>query len=232
MTGTTAIRRHYDCRLIAPQRALTLLTWLAVLTSAFAQAQPVESSTPEPFSPSARWANYLQRTYGPARLGFLAAETLLDHELRQPTCWDTSANSYGQRYARAFDRRLIRNTADLATGILTGEDLRYKNSRSHSVHERIWNALQSSVTAQLPDGRRRPAYTRFFGSAVTEISTAHWTGQPIRTGWVFQAVGWSVLDQMETNLVDEFGPDIRRITERLWKGATRRRTAAARPLVN
>jgi hypothetical protein len=88
---------------------------------------------------------------------------------------------------------------------------------------RIWHALQYSVTAQMPDGRRRPAYTRFFASTVAEVSTTHWTGQPIQPAWAFQSLGWSALDQAETNLLDEFSPDIRRLAGRLWKMAEHRR---------
>jgi len=68
----------------------------------------------------------------------------------------------------------------------------------------------------MPDGRRRPAYTLFFSNAVAEIATAHWTGQPIRTRWAFQSVGWSALAKFETHVLDEFGPDIRRVTKRFW----------------
>jgi hypothetical protein len=205
------------------QIALALLLGLIEPISGVAQTRAVEPSTSESFTLSARWSLYLHRTFGPSRAGLLAAEIAVDQFLREPHCWDTSAGSYAQRYARAFDRRLIRNTAEFAAGMVTGEDLRYKSSHSHSTQGRIWHALESSVMAQMPDGRKRPAYTRFFASTVAEMSTTHWTGQRIHTGWAFQSVGWSALDQAETNLLDEFGPDIRRIAGRLWKRAERRR---------
>ena len=204
---------------MAPQIALTLLLGLTEVFSGVAQAQSVEPSTTAPFTSSERWSAYLHRTFAPSRTGILAVETAFDQLQRQPHCWDNSAGSYAQRYARAFDRRLIKNTAEFAAGLLTGEDLRYQRSHSRSMHGRVWHALQSSVTAQMPDGSRRPAYTRFFASAVTEMSTTHWTGQPIRTAWGFESVGWSALDQAQTNLLDEFGPDFRRIAGRLWKKA-------------
>lgn len=203
---------------MTPQIGLAPLLGLFAL-SGVAHAQSIAASTDEPFTPSARWSYYLRRTFGPDRLGYLAAETAFDHLLRDPSCWDASAGSYGQRYARAFDRRLIRNTAELTAGMLTGEDLRYRRSRSGSFRRRILHSVQSAVTARMPDGRTRPAYTRFFASATAELSTAHWTGQPIRPEWAFQAVGWSALDQIQTNLLDEFGPDLRRIARRLWKQA-------------
>jgi hypothetical protein len=116
---------------------------------------------------------------------------------------------------------LIKNTTELATGILTGEDLRYRKSRSQSIRGRVWNAVRGSVMARMPDGTEQPAYTRFFANAATELSTAHWVGQSIRTPWLFQSLGWSALDQVETNLMDEFSPDIRRIATRLWDVARR-----------
>jgi hypothetical protein len=201
---------------------LALLLSLIGASSAVAQAQPVEPPTSGPLTPSARWALYLHRTFGPTRLAVLAAETAVDHGFGEPRCWDASAGAYAQRYARVFDRRLIRNTTELATGILTGEDLRYRKSRSRSIQGRAWSAIRASMVARMPDGRERPAYSRFFASAATELSTAHWTGQPIRTQWVLRSVGWSAVDQAETNLLDEFSPDIRRIATSLWHRARNR----------
>src|SRR4051795_3305104 len=131
---------------------------LSVVGASLGSAQELA----EPFTASARWSQYLRRTYGPARLGFLAADTALDQALRDPHCWDSSASSYGRRYARAFERRVIKNSAELAVGLVTGEDLRYRRSQSLSIHGRAWNALRSSVTARMPDGTKRPAYSRFF----------------------------------------------------------------------
>ena len=88
---------------------------------------------------------------------------------------------------RAFERRIVRNSAELATGILTGEDLRYRPSRSPSVQGRLWNAVRSSVTAQMPDGTRRPAYTRFF--AIELANVVHGVAGP---GIRFGRSGWEV----------------------------------------
>jgi hypothetical protein len=171
----------------------------------------------EPFTPATRWSHYLHRTYGPVRLGLLAADTAVDQALRQPACWDSTAGSYGRRYARAFERRVIRNSAELAAGLVTGEDLRYRRSRSSSIHGRAWNAMRASVTAHMPDGTERPAYTRFFASELVNVSTAHWTRQRIQPGWLLQSLAWTALDQTQTNLLDEFGPDLRRFGMRIWK---------------
>jgi hypothetical protein len=197
---------------------------LALLLSliGIARAQSSDSLTSGSFTPSERWSQYLHRTFGPTRLGVLAAETAVDHGFGEPRCWDDSAGSYAQRYARVFDRRLIRNTAELAMGVLTGEDLRYRRSRSQSFRGRVWNAVRASVVARMPNGRERPAYSRFFASATTELSTAHWVGQPVGAPWLFQSLGWSALDQVQTNLLDEFSPDIRRVAGSLWRGARRR----------
>jgi hypothetical protein len=194
-------------------RMWTLLLSIAGASPVFAQ-QP-----PEPFTPAARWAHYTHRTFGPVRLGLLAADTGLAHVLHDPKCWDSGAGSYGRRYGRAFERRIIRNTTELAAGIVSGEDLRYRASQSLPFGRRIWSAVRGSVTAQMGDGTRRPAYTRFIAGAVAEVSTAGWTGQRIEAGWLVQSMGWSTLDQIQTNLLDEFGPDLRRFGARIWKRA-------------
>jgi hypothetical protein len=150
-------------------------------------------------------------------MGFLAADIAVDQALREPHCWDSSASSYGRRYARAFERRVIKNSAELAAGLLTGEDLRYRRSQSSSIHGRVWNALRSSVTAQMPDGTKRPAYSRFFAAELTNVTTTHWTRQRISAEWLSRSLAWSAIDQAETNLLDEFGPDMRRFGQRIWK---------------
>jgi hypothetical protein len=152
-------------------------------------------------------------------MGLLALDTGIAHLLHDPKCWDSGITSYGRRYTRAFERRIIRNSTELAAGVITGEDLRYRRSGSPAFHRRIWNAVRGSVTAQMPDGTRRPAYTRFFATAVAEVSAVPWTGQPIQAGWLFQSIGWSALDQIQTNLLDEFSPDLRRFGARIWKRA-------------
>src|SRR5215475_13541588 len=115
---------------MATQVALALL-FLIGLSMRVAQAQFVAPAE-ESFTLQARWSHYLHRTFEPTRMAVLAAETAVDHGYREPRCWDDSGGAYAQRYARAFDRRLIRNTAEFATGLLTGEDLRYRRSRSQS----------------------------------------------------------------------------------------------------
>jgi hypothetical protein len=199
-------------------RGIELALALSVIAGASGFAQPLA----EEFTASARWSHYLHRTFGPVRLGLLAADTAIDHAFHEPACWDYAADSYGRRYARTFERRVIRNTAELAGGLLTGEDLRYRRSHSGAMSKRIWNAVRASVTAQMPDGSKRPAYTRFFAGTAAEVATANWTGQRIEPRWLFQSVAWSTLDQVQTNLLDEFGPDLRRIGTRIWKRARRK----------
>jgi hypothetical protein len=169
------------------------------------------------FTPSERWARYVRRTYSMSRLGLLATDTALDHALREPACWDRTVSSYGQRYARAFQRRVVRNTAELGFGLLTREDLRYRRSRSASVSGRFWNGVTQAFVARMPDGTERPAYARFAAAAAAQSSTAHWTGRPVQPEWLAESLAWAVLDQVQTNLLDEFGPDFRRIGRRMWK---------------
>ena len=138
----------------------------------------------EPFTPSQRWQHYVHRTYNAPRLGLLAAESAVDHALREPACWDRAGSSYVQRYMRAIDRRVIRNTAELGVRTLTGEDLRYVRSRSVRPSSRVWYAVRSAFQARMPDGAVRPAYTRFFSAAVAEASTAHWIGQTVQPRWM------------------------------------------------
>lgn len=170
-----------------------------------------------PYTPSQRLQRYLRRTYSVSRLGLLATDTALDHALREPACWDRGSSAYGLRYTRAFQRRVVRNTAELGFGLLTREDLRYRRSRSASLSGRLWNGVTQALLARMPDGSERPAYARFAAAAAAQSSIAHWTGRPVQPGWVAESVAWATLDQIQTNLLDEFGPDLRRIGGRLWR---------------
>lgn len=172
---------------------------------------------PEPFTPSQRWSSYLHRTFEPARMEFLALDTAIDQAFSDPACRHSVAASYGRRYARALQSRIVRNSAELATGLLTGEDLRYHPSESHSIRGRLWNALRSSVTAQMPDGTRRPSYTRLFSAELAQLSMVPWSRQPMRPERFLKSLTYSTLDQAQTNLLNEFGPDFRRIGISIWK---------------
>lgn len=189
-------------------------TFLLVLTPFLCPGQQVAET---PFTPADRWAHYLRRTYGPDRLGILMAETSFEHLLHDPEMWDRSATSLGRRFGVSLERRVIRNTAEMGAGLVTGEDLRYSRSQSEGLKRRMLHSAFSSVTARMPSGRRRPAYTRFFAAAVTEASTAHWRGRPISGGGLLESLGWSAIGQVQTNLLDEFAPDLRRVGRRLWR---------------
>ena len=188
---------------------------LSILGAALLGAQPQQLD--EPFTASARWAHYFHRTYSPSRMALLSLDTAVDHALRDPGCWGFTPDAYGRRYARAFERRVIRNSVELAGGLLTGEDLRYRPSGSHVFHVRVWHAVRSSVTAQMPDGSKRPAYTRFVAGTVANITTVNWTRQPVQPAWLAGSLGWSTLGQVQTNLLDEFSPELRRAGSRIWK---------------
>jgi hypothetical protein len=68
----------------------------------------------------------------------------------------------------------------------------------------------------MPNGSERPAYTRFASAAIAEVSTAHWTHQRIHSEWLLHAMGGSAFSQIQTNLLDEFSPDLRRFGARVW----------------
>jgi hypothetical protein len=188
-----------------------------VVLGLVAAAAAVAQTPAEPFTTSVRWSNYLQRTYSPERLAFLAVDSAIDNALRQPHCWDNSASSFGRRFGMSFERRIVKNTFELGAGIVTGQDLRYHPAHSRSFQSRVWNAVRASAMARTPSGAEQPAYTRFLAVAVMDISTANWTDRAIKGRWLARSVGWSVIDQAQTNLLDEFTPDLRRFGERVWR---------------
>ena len=207
------------CPLNGQEIASLAITTIPVAT--LAQQSGTITRLAQPFTPSQRWADYIHRTYSPRRLGLLAVETSMDHAFREPACWDRGAASYITRYSRAFDRRMIRNTAEFGFGFLTGEDLRYRPLLYGPLHGRVWHSVRSAFVARMPKGAERPAYTRFASATVAELSTAHWIGKRPEADWVAEALAWSALDQIQNNLLDEFGPDLRHFGGRLCKGLRR-----------
>ena len=205
------------CSLYGQEFAVSAAIAAVPVAAALAQRSSTTVGLTQPLTASQRWAYYIHRTYSPHRLGLLAAETAMDHALREPTCWDRGLASYVTRYARAFDRRLIRNTAEFGLGFLTGEDLRYQPLFSGPLHGRFWHSVRSAVVAGMSRGTEQPAYARFAAAALAEVSTAHWIGRPLEPGWVAETLGWGVLDQIQNNLLDEFGPDFRRFGRRVGK---------------
>ena len=210
-TRRLSVRTAWGITAPHPPIGLALLLSIAGAWSGTAQ------QLPEPFTPAERWALYLHRTYSPARMGFLAVDTAMDQMLSDHARWNSGANSYQRRYARALESRVIRNSAELAAGLLTGEDLRYRPSTSHSIPGRLWNAVRASVTAQMPDGTRRPSYTRFFANELASASMANWARRPIRPEWFVRSLTCSTLGQAQTNILDEFAPDLRRFGIHIWK---------------
>jgi hypothetical protein len=196
---------------------VTLAITTVPLAVGMAHHADTTAGSTQPFTPAERFAYYLHRTYGPHKLGVLAFETALDHALGQPACWDQGLGSYVTRYSRALDHRMIRNTAEFGAGLLTGADLRYKRLGSGPIQARVWNAVRSAFLARAAGDRQRPAYTRFAAATVAEVGTAHWTGQPIHAAWLAQALGWGALDQIQTNLLDEFSAEFRRIGGRMCR---------------
>jgi hypothetical protein len=102
--------------------------------------------------------------------------------------------------------------------LLTGEDLRYQRLGVGPLQARVWHAVRGAFVAHISGGRARPAYTRFAASTIAEVGTTHWTGQHITRAWLSQALAESALDQIETNLLDEFAPDLRGIGKALRRG--------------
>ncbi|HLK69955.1 MAG TPA: hypothetical protein VKU19_41285 [Bryobacteraceae bacterium] len=68
----------------------------------------------------------------------------------------------------------------------------------------------------MPDGTTGPAYTRFVAAELANVSTARSMRHVMQPGWVMRSLVSTALDQAQTNILNEFGPDLRRIPVRIW----------------
>ena len=170
-----------------------------------------------------RFRYYLHRTYtSRPRLAFLLADTGMGHAMNDPEAWGRQPRSFGVRLASNFGRRVVANSIEFALGAALQEDARYRSSPEQGLRKRIRHATVAAFTARLPDGKIRPAYSRFGATAGGVLISSTWHPRAASASDRLLAVGFGVLDKIPDNLLDEFSPDMRKVGRRAFKTIWRR----------
>ena len=165
-----------------------------------------------------RFRYYLHRTYtSRPRLAFLLADTGMGHALNDPEEWGRQPRSFGVRLASNFGRRVVANSIEFGLGAVLQEDARYRSSPEPGLRKRIRHATVTAFTARLPDGRIRPAYSRFGAIAGGVLISSRWHPGAASSSDLLLDVGFGVLDKIPSNLLDEFSPDMRRVGRKVFK---------------
>ncbi len=187
------------------------LCLLGVLATLYGQhTSPPVSGGPE-FGWSERFGYYLQRTYSWQRMGLLVIDTSFDHLLREPKYWARGPNDFSCRYAAGFGKRIARNSVELLAGAALHEDARFKPSGEQGFGRRVRYALKHALLATDGQGRQRPAYSRFAGSAGGILLVSAWSPRPLTPRQFLEDFGFGLTSHFENSLLTEFSPDMKRV---------------------
>jgi hypothetical protein len=160
---------------------------------------------------------YIFRTYtDPQKFGWLLIESAQATWLKDPHEWDRSPESYSYRVASGWGRRIVSNTAQFAFETALHEDSRYRPSGAQGVRKRILFAISHSVIAYKPDGSIGPAYGRMAAGVAAATASSTWHPRSIDAGPILSGVGQSAIDRACSNLLTEFGPDLKAFGRKSW----------------
>ena len=178
-----------------------------------APVQPLNANTYVAITPTQRVSWIVDGTVGPESLfiiGPLAAGW--NTAFNTPEEWGRGWSGFGKRYAQREADVAISNTIEAGLGALWGEEPRYIPSARKGIWPRARYALKTSVLAQGPDGRLRPAWARYAGNTLNNVIENSWL-PPSQTTATQTAVrsGMGIVTRMGGNLWDEFWPDVVRL---------------------
>ncbi len=180
----------------------------------------------EKFGSGDRLRHYLHRTYSWQRTALLGIDTGFGNLLDGAAGGSTGLSNFPRRYGEAFARRVSRNSMEFALGMLLREDPRYQPSGRRGVRLRVAHAAVQTFMGPGPDGRRRVAFSRLVPAVANDVLASTWERRRLSAGSVMAGSGWTLAGDLQTRLLDEFGPDLKRIGQNfgraLMRGARRR----------
>jgi len=113
---------------------------------------------------------------------------------------------------------------ELAAGALLHEDLRRRPSNLTGFRQRLSYALVHAALATGPDGKWRPAYSRFAGTLGAVAVSSAWDGRPLTAGRLSEDFAWTATSYFQDALWTEFEPDLKRMGHRFADRLHRRHT--------
>jgi hypothetical protein len=193
----------------------SLLQGLA-LTPAISQAtlNPPAAPAPAPrLTRQDRLTLFWNDTYAsPGAFVGLSAGALVDQIRHTPAKWDSDGSGYTRRFASEYGQLAARNVIHEGLAGITGLDPRYSICKCDGTLHRSAHALKMSFTTYRQDGRLTldvPQIAGAYGSGM--ISTywfPHHQYSPLVQGVQF---GHEQMGEILVgNLIQEFGPDLKR----------------------
>ena len=186
------------------------------MTPEISQAIPKPPETPEPTRPLTRMDRltlFLNDTYAsPGAYAGLSAGAMIDQVRHTPAKWDQDGSAYTRRFASEYGQLAARNVIHEGMAAMTGLDPRYPVCKCTGLIHRSAHALEMTFTTYRQDGRLvldMPQIAGAYGSGM--ISTywyPHQQYSPLVQGVQFGHEQMS--EVLIGNLVQEFGPDLKR----------------------
>jgi hypothetical protein len=196
---------------VSALRGTVLRVTLLACVAPFVRAQQ-----PIAFDWNERWRYYLRRTYSFERVLLLAGDTGVEHVI-QPSDCGRNPHCYPASYARAFTRRVARTSVEFAVGGFLGEDARRRPSQMTGLKSRVLYAITHAYVATGPDGRIRPAYSRFAGTFASAAAGSGCSRNGFSSRDWLGGFGGSVGLYVQDSLLAEFEPDLKRVGLRLGR---------------
>jgi hypothetical protein len=193
---------------------LLALLWLSVAFAAAEDIEPFLSTSP--LTAAHPFQDYLERTYGWQTLSWLATDTAIDH-LRSRPEWGRGPGGFGCQYASAFGRRLISNSVELGVDLALHEDTRFHQSGRAGILPRMRYAMAHAFLASAPGGKFEPAYARFAAITSGALVAPSWHRQTLSASGFFVDISSGMLSQLQNSLLNEFGPDLQKLGQKIRK---------------
>ena len=181
---------------MGPMRGI-LLPVLAIATGFGVRAE-------EAFGAGERARHYLYRTYSWQRTALLGLDTGLGNAV--------DLKQFPSRYGEALARRVSRNSMEFGLGMLLKEDPRYRASGQGGLRRRVAHAALSNLT-----------FSRLAPALGNDLLASTWERRRLTAGGVMASFGWTLAGDLQTRCLDEFGPDLKRMGQRVGRLLLRRK---------
>jgi hypothetical protein len=199
------------------------LIFFVVAATAPVRAQLAGPEVLKPFAAGDWTRYYVRRTFtSPERWLYLTADTGMSHVLRDPEEWRGGTAGYAKRYGSATGQRVVKNTAEYLGGLAFRQGTQYRPCQPRGFGARIWCAVRQAVATPQPEGGDRPAYPRFLALSIAPIVASTWKPRPLTRNRFLWSVGDGLLGQAETNLLDEFTPELKTLGRKVRNAIFRR----------
>lgn len=171
------------------------------------------SPTLQPLTRKDRFTLFWNTTYAsPGAFLALSAGAMVDEVRHTPAKWDVDGSGYTRRFASAYGQLAARNIIHEGLAGVTGLDPRYTPCKCTGALKRSGHALKMTFTTYRQDGRLTLDVPQIAGAYGSGMVSTYWYPHSLYNPLV-QGVQFGHEQMGEIlvgNLVEEFGPDMKR----------------------